>query len=171
MLESVLSGNPAARLPQQLVKTDRLAVSAGASYEGVGRGPGFFYLSGTPVNGRTAAEMEQGLRREVQRVVNDGVTQEELERVKAQAIAAQVYQRDSMFFQARQIGWLETVGLSYRDEKLFMEKLQQVTAEQVRDVARRYLVDDGLTVAYLDPQPLNAAANRAAPPAGVRHGN
>jgi zinc protease len=171
MLESVLSGNPAARLPQQLVKTDRLAASAGASYEGVGRGPGFFYLSGTPVNGRTAAEMEQGLRREVQRVVNDGVTQEELERVKAQAIAAQVYQRDSMFFQARQIGWLETVGLSYRDEKLFMEKLQQVTAEQVRDVARRYLVDDGLTVAYLDPQPLNAAANRAAPPAGVRHGN
>ncbi|MEN9784382.1 MAG: hypothetical protein RJA24_1725, partial [Pseudomonadota bacterium] len=89
MLESVLSGNPAARLPQQLVKTDRLAASAGASYEGVGRGPGFFYLSGTPVNGRTAAEMEQGLRREVQRVVNDGVTQEELERVKAQAIAAQ----------------------------------------------------------------------------------
>ena len=171
MLESVLSGNPAARLPQQLVKTDRLAVSAGASYEGVGRGPGFFYLIGTPVNGRTAAEMEQGLRREVQRVVNDGVTQEELERVKAQAIAAQVYQRDSMFFQARQIGWLETVGLSYRDEQLFMEKLQQVTAEQVRDVARRYLVDDGLTVAYLDPQPLNAAANRAAPPAGVRHGN
>lgn len=171
MLESVLSGNPAARLPQQLVKTDRLAASAGASYEGVGRGPGFFYLIGTPVNGRTAAEMEQGLRREVQRVVNDGVTQEELERVKAQAIAAQVYQRDSMFFQARQIGWLETVGLSYRDEQLFMEKLQQVTAEQVRDVARRYLVDDGLTVAYLDPQPLNAAAVRAAPPAGVRHGN
>lgn len=171
MLESVLSGNPAARLPQQLVKTDRLAASAGASYEGVGRGPGFFYLIGTPVNGRTAAEMEQGLRREVQRVVNDGVTQEELERVKAQAIAAQVYQRDSMFFQARQIGWLETVGLSYRDEQLFMEKLQQVTAEQVRDVARRYLVDDGLTVAYLDPQPLNAAAARAAPPAGVRHGN
>jgi zinc protease len=171
MLESVLSGNPAARLPQQLVKTDRLAASAGASYEGVGRGPGFFFLSGTPANGRSAAEMEQGLRREVRRIVEDGVTQEELDRVKAQAMAAQVYQRDSMFFQARLIGWLETVGLSFRDEDLFIEKMRQVTAEQVREVARKYLVDDGLTVAYLDPQPLNAAPPRAAPPAGVRHGN
>lgn len=171
MLESVLSGNPAARLPQQLVKTDRLAAAAGASYDGVGRGPGFFYLSGTPAAGKTAAEMEQGLRREVRRLIEEGVTQEELDRVKAQAIAAQVYQRDSMFFQARQIGWLETIGLSYRDENLFIEKLQQVTAEQVRDVARRYLVDDALTVAYLDPQPLGAAPVRTAPPAGVRHGN
>ncbi len=171
MLESVLSGNPAARLPRRLVKTDRLAVAAGAGYEGVGRGPGFFYLSGTPVKGRTAAEMEQGLRRELQRVVDEGVTQEELERVKAQAIAAQVYQRDSMFFQARQIGWLETVGLSYRDESLFLEKLQQVTPEQVREVARKYLVDDVLTVAYLDPQPLGKEPVRKAPPAGVRHGN
>lgn len=171
MLESILSGNASARLSQQLVKTDRLAVAAGAGYEGVGRGPGFFYLSGTPAKGRTADEMEQGLRREVRRVVDEGVTQEELERVKAQAIAAQVYQRDSMFFQARQIGWLETVGLSYRDERLFLEKLQQVTAEQVREVARKYLVDDGLTVAYLDPQPLGNAPVRTAPPAGVRHGN
>jgi len=171
MLENVLSGNASARLSQQLVKTDRLAVAAAAGYEGVGRGPGFFYLSGTPAKDRTAAEVELGLRREVRRVIDEGVRQDELDRVKAQAIAAQVYQRDSMFFQARQIGWLETVGLSYRDENLFLEKLQQVTAEQVREVARKYLIDDGLTVAYLDPQPLGNAPVRTAPPAGVRHGN
>jgi zinc protease len=170
MLESVLSGNAAARLPQQLVKTERLATSAGASHEGVGRGPGFFYLSGAPVSGRSASDMEQGLRREVQRVIEEGVTDEELNRVKAQAIAAKVYQRDSMFYQAYQIGWMETIGLSHRDLDVFIEKLQQVTSEQVREVARKYLVDDVLTVAYLDPQPL-ASAPRAAPPAGVRHGN
>jgi zinc protease len=171
MLESVLSGNEAARLPQRLVKTDRKATSAGASYGGIGRGPGFFYLSATPVTGGSAAEMEEALRREIRRIVEEGVTEEELNRVKAQAIAAQVYQRDSMFFQAQQIGWLETVGLSYRDLDLFIEKLQQVTADQVREVARNYLVDDRLTVAYLDPQPLEKGARRAAPPAGVRHGN
>lgn len=171
MLESVLSGNEAARLPQRLVKTDRRATMAGASYDGVGRGPGFFYLSATPVTGGSAAEMEEALRREIRRIVEEGVTQEELDRVKAQVIAAQVYQRDSMFFQARQIGWLETVGFSHRDLDLFIEKLQQVTSEQVREVARKYLVDDGLTVAYLDPQPLEKGTRRAAPPAGVRHGN
>ncbi len=171
MLESVLSGNSAARLPQTLVQTLRIAASAGASYDGVGRGPGFFYLSGSPVAGRSAEELEQGLRREVQRVVDEGVTEDELKRVKAQAIAAQVYQRDSMFFQARQIGSMEVIGFSHRDLDLFIEKLQQVTADQVRDVARKYLVDDQLTVAYLDPQPLSGTPARTAPPAGVRHGN
>jgi zinc protease len=170
MLESILSGNDAARLPQSLVKTDLVATSASASYDGVGRGPAFFYLSGSPVAGRSAEQLEQGLRREVKRVVDEGVTEEELKRVKAQVIASQVYQRDSMFFQARQIGWMETVGLSYRDLDIWIEKLQQVTAEQVREVARKYLIDDVLTVAYLDPQPL-AGAPRQAAPAGARHGN
>jgi len=171
MLQSILSGNDAARLPQTLVKTGRLAVSAGASYDGVGRGPGFFYLSGTPVGGRSVEEMERGLRREIRRIVEEGVTAEELERVKAQAIASQVYQRDSMFFQARMIGWLETVGLPHRALDLFVEKLQQVTSEQVQAVARKYLVDDQLTVAYLDPQPLEGGARKPVPPAGARHGN
>ena len=169
MLESILSGNDAARLPQKLVKTDLVATSAGASYDGIGRGPAFFYLSGSPVAGRSAEQLEQGLRREVKRVVEEGVTEEELNRVKAQVIAAQVYQRDSMFFQARQIGWMETIGFSHRDLDVFIEKLKQVTADQVREVAGKYLIDDVLTVAYLDPQPLEGAPRRAAP-AGVRHG-
>lgn len=169
MLESILSGNDAARLPQRLVKTDLVATSAGANYDGVGRGPAFFYLSGSPVAGRSAEQLEQSLRREVRRVVDEGVTDEELNRVKAQVIAAQVYQRDSMFFQARQIGSMETTGFSYRDLDLYIEKLKQVTADQVREVTRKYLVDDVLTVAYLDPQPLDGAPRRAVP-AGVRHG-
>lgn len=169
MLESVLSGNAAARLPQRLVKTDRVASSASASNDNVGRGPAFFYLSGSPVSGRTAEEVERGLRREVRRVVDEGVTKEEMDRVKAQAVAAKVYQRDSMFYQAQQIGSMETIGFSYKILDLYLEKLQQVTAEQVREVARKYLVDDRLTVAYLDPQPLHESPVRAALPAGARH--
>ena len=74
-----------------------------------------------------------------------------------------------MFFQARQIGSMEVIGLSYRDLDLYIEKLKLVTAEQVREVTRKYLIDDVLTVAYLDPQPLDGAPRRAAT-AGVRHG-
>lgn len=169
VLESVLSGNDAARLPKSLVKTERIASSASASHDGVGRGPGFFYLSGSPVAGHSGQDLEAGLRREVQRIVADGVTEEELDRVKAQVVASQVYQRDSMFFQAQQIGWMETIGFSHRDLDVFIEKLQQVTADQVREVAKKYLTDDHLTIAYLDPQPLDRVPVRTAPPAGMRH--
>jgi zinc protease len=168
MLASVLDGNEAARLNRTLVRTERIASSAGASYDGIGRGPGLFVLSGTPTAGKTAQELERALRGEVAKLVADGVTEDELQRVKSQAVASHVYERDSMFYQARQIGSLVMAGLSPKVIDLYVEKLKTVTADQVIAVAQKYLVDSGLTAAYLDPQPL-AGKRPSAPPAGVRH--
>ena len=169
MLANVLDGNEAARLNRTLVRTDRIASSAEASYDGVGRGPGMFYLSATPAQGKTVQEAERALRGEVARLIKDGVAEDELQRVKSQAVASHVYERDSMFFQARQIGSYVMADLPPNATDLFVEKLKQVTAEQVREVARKYLVDETLTVAYLDPQPL-ASKKPSAPPPGLRHG-
>ncbi len=169
VLADVLDGNPAARLNRNLVRTERVASSVDVSYDNVSRGPGMFYVTATPATGRTPQELEQALRRELQRIAIEGVDAEELQRVKAQAVAAHVYERDSMFFQARQIGGLEMAGLSYRDIDLLLEKLKAVTADQVQAVAKKYFLDDHLTIAYLDPQPVSAQ-RKAAPPAGARHG-
>jgi zinc protease len=168
MLANVLDGNAAARLPRVLVRTERVADSAGASYDGIGRGPALFYLEGVPSAGKSVTEIEQALRREVRKVADEGVSEEELKRIRAQVVAARVYERDSMFFQARQIGSLETAGLSYKTPELILEKLKQVTTAQVQEVAKKYFGDDQLTVAYLDPQPL-AGHKPAAPPPGLRH--
>ena len=70
-----------------------------------------------------------------------------------------------MFYQAMQIGQLESVGLSYRDLDTIIKKLQAVTAKQVREVAIKYLIDDSLTVAVLDPQPLE---QRSVIPSSIR---
>jgi zinc protease len=168
MLANVLSGNAAARLPRTLVRGERLADSAGASYDGIGRGPALFYMDGVPGPGRTVEELEQGLRRELRRIAEEGVAEDELARIKSQAIAARVYEQDSMFFQARQIGVMEMAGLSHTALDLILERLKQVTAEQVQAVAKKYFSDDQLTVAYLDPQPLDKR-RPAAPPEGLRH--
>jgi zinc protease len=168
MLAAVLDGNEAARLNRSLVREERIASSADASYDSIARGPGFFYLSATPTPGRSAQEVEQALRREVAKIVEEGVSQDELDRIKAQAVAAHVFQRDSMFFQARQIASLESAGISHRTLDLQLAKLREVTPEQVRDVARKYFQDDALTIATLDPQPL-AGARRAKPSLPLRH--
>ena len=168
MLSAVLSGNAAARLPRTLVRVERVASSASAAYDGLARGPGFFWMSGTPVQGRSAADVEQGLRREMAKILAEGVSQEELDRAKAQAIAAHVYQRDSMMYQAREIGSLEIAGISHKTIDLQLQKLREVTPEQVREVAAKYYVEDALTIAHLDPQPLDRK-RPAAPSPGVRH--
>jgi zinc protease len=169
VLEGVLDGHDGARLQANLVRASHLAASAGAGYQGIGRGPGMFILSGTPSEGKSVQELEQALKAEIRRIAAEGVSEEELKRVKAQVVAAQVFARDSMFAQARQIGALEAIGLSHRLIELQVQRLREVTAEQVQQVAQRYFGnDDALTVTVLDPQPLTEK-RPARPPAGLRH--
>jgi len=161
MLAGVLDGNGSARLNKALVRESQVASDVGADYDSIGRGPGMFNIEGTPSEGKTVADLEAAVREQIEKIKRDGVTEEELRRVRAQVVAGQVYQRDSMFYQAMQIGEYESTGHSYRDLDTRLTKLKAVTAAQVQEVARKYLVDDSLTVATLDPQPLEAKGQAA----------
>lgn len=169
VLSGILDGHDAARFSRNLVRGSKIAVSAGSGYDATARGKGLFYLEGTPAEGKSAAELEQALRAEIERIKKEGVHAEELQRVKTQLIAAQVYKRDSMMAQALEIGGIEAVGLHWRDLDTIQEKIRSVTAEEVRAVAGKYFKDDGLTVAVLDPQPLGDKPPRTEPQSGLLH--
>lgn len=159
ILAGVLDGNASARLNQRLVREQRVAVDVGAGYDIISRGrQSLFELQGTPSEGKTVADLEAALLQQIERIKESGVTAEELQRVKAQVIAADVYQRDSMFYQGMQIGQLEIAGFSWKLLKDYPAKLGAVTPEQVQTVAKKYLNRDNLTVAILDPQPIDPNA-------------
>ena len=159
ILASVLSGNDSARLNQKLVRESQVAVDVGAGYDMIARGrQGLFELAGSPSEGKTVAELETAILQQIEKIKESGVTAEELKRVKAQVIAADVYQRDSVFYQAMQIGQLELTGFSWKILKDYPAKLSAVTSEQVQEVAKKYLVKDNMTVATLDPQPIDPNA-------------
>ena len=159
VLAGVLSGNPAARLNRRLVRESQLAVDASAGYDLMARGrQSVFALDATPSEGKTVAELEAALLQQVEDIKTSGVTTEELDRVKAGVIAADVYKRDSMFYQGMQIGTIETIGFSWRLLDDYPNKLRAVTPEQVQAVARKYLLKDNLTIATLDPQPIDPNA-------------
>ncbi len=170
VLAGVLSGNDSARLQKSLVKTRQIAVNASAGYDAIARGPGMFMVDATPAPGTSVAALEKAVREEVRRIQRDGIDQAELARVKAQVIAADVYQRDSLFYQAMQLGEYVTAGLPPEALARRADKLRAVTAQEVQAAARQWLQDDRLSVAELDPQPLQAKAQRTAVP-GVRHVN
>ena len=170
ILGGVLSGNDSARLQKSLVKEQQIAVNADAGYDAVARGPSMFMIDATPSQGKTVAQLEKALRVEIERIKNKGVSEAELNRVKSQIIAADVFQRDALFYQAMQLGEYVTAGLPPKALDGRVAKLRAVTPAQVQEVARTYLVDDALTVAVLDPQPLEAKPARPAVPGG-RHAN
>ncbi|MBN8772595.1 MAG: insulinase family protein [Thiobacillus sp.] len=168
ILAGVLSGNDSARLQKSLVKTQQIAVSTSAGYDAVSRGPGMFMIDATPAPGKTTDELEKAIRGQIEQIQRDGVSEAELARVKAQVIAADVFQRDSLFFQAMQLGEYVTAGLPPEALAHRVEKLRAVSAGEVQAAAKQWLQDDQLSVGILDPQALQPQTRRPAVP-GVRH--
>lgn len=157
VLAGVLDGTDAARLAKNLVRERKIAQSAGAGYDGTVRGEALFIVDGQPAEGHTVAELEAALRGELARVADEGIGAEELARIKTQIVAGQVYKRDSMMAQAMEIGGFEAAGFDWRDYDKLLDKLRSVTADEVRAVAKKYFGDDTLTVATLEPLPLDQA--------------
>jgi zinc protease len=170
ILAGVLSGNDSARLQQALVKTQQIAVSTSAGYDAVSRGPGMFMIDATPAAGKSVGDLEKAIREQIERLQREGISEAELARVKAQVIAADVYQRDSLFYQAMQLGEYVTAGLPPAALEHRVDKLRAVSVQDVQAAAKQWLQDDQLSVGVLDPQPLQPQTHRAAVP-GVRHDN
>ncbi|TVT57118.1 MAG: insulinase family protein [Azoarcus sp. PHD] len=168
VLAAILDGYDGARLNSRLVRDSRIAMSAGAGYDGTGRGPSLFYLDGVPAAGQSVESLETALRAELQRIRDEGVSEAELNRVKTQALASKVYKRDSLMGQAMEIGYIEAAGLSWRDDERLLEGLREVTADEVRSVAQRYFSDDTLSIARLDPLPVGKKTPRS-PLSAIRH--
>ena len=170
VLAAVLDGYAGSRLDRGLTQgPDRVADSAGASNGLMGRGPQLFVLDGVPAAGKTAAQVEAALREQVARIAREGVSAAELERVKTQWVAGEVYKRDSLFFQAREIGTQWILGLPLDTNEQLLQRLRAITADQVQSVAARYFGDDQLTVGELLPQPRDPNRPRRTLPPGNHH--
>jgi len=150
----VLDGGNSARLESRLVRGQQIAASVSAGYDLTSRLPSLFMIEGTPAQGKTVAELEKALLEEVRRLRDEPIAPEEMERVKAQVLAGKVFERDSIFYQAMQLGTAETVGLGWKTVDEYVDKVNAVTPEQVRQVVTKYLVEDHLSIGYLDPQPI-----------------
>lgn len=162
ILAGILDGHDAARLARNLVRTRKLAVSVGAGYDATLRGEALFMLDATPAENQSVDTLKEALMAELGRIRDEGISQQELARVKTQVLAAETYKRDSLFAQAMEIGRMEVIGFSWRDADRLLEGLQRVTADDVQSVVRKYFNDRNLTVAVLVPRS-SAIGSGAAP--------
>ncbi|UCE89790.1 MAG: insulinase family protein [Pseudomonadota bacterium] len=158
MVTGILSGGNSARLPRELVRGQQLAASAEAGYNLYARQDELFLIDATPASGHDVQKVEQAIRAQIERLKSELVSAQELDRIKAQVVAASVYEKDSAFYQAMELGQLATVGLGWRRAEEYVERVRSVTAEQVQAVVNKYFVDEGLTVAQLEPLSLESRA-------------
>ncbi len=157
VLASILSGSDSSRFPRELVREQQIAAGVDVGYGLYSRQAELFVIDATPAEGHTLEEVQQAIEVQLERVKTEPVSDDELARIKAQVVAGKVYELDSLFYQAMQIGMLETVGLGWRKLDEYVDRVRAITAEQVKAVANKYLIEDSLTIAVLEPQPLAAS--------------
>lgn len=155
LLAGALDGHSAARLERALVQGQggtRLADSVSASFGLAGRGPELFLLTATPKAGVSVEAVEGALKAQIARIAQEGVTPAELQRVKNQWLASEVFKRDSTFAQAHELGMNWALGWPLDASQRLQQRLQDIGVEDVQRVARQYFSDEQLTVGILRPQ-------------------
>jgi zinc protease len=150
LLARILSQGRSSRLYHDLVYQQKLALEAEADYSFDTIDPFVFSLSGQPMPGKTVAQVEAALEAEIKRLQTELVGAKELQKAKNQVTASFYMAMDSIFYRAMLLGRTETVA-RWTLLKEFIPKIQQVTSEQIREVAKKYLVADSRTAGILVP--------------------
>ena len=153
VLDEILGASSTSRLYRSLVVDQALAVGAGSGYGANTLDLSSFTLYGSPRPDVPVAQVEAALRQEVARLLEDGVSAEEVEVAKQRMIAQAVYARDSLSTGPRIFGRALTTGQTVADVESWPERIEAVTVEQVNAAAKAVFDDRHSATGVLLPEP------------------
>jgi zinc protease len=159
LLSTLLSEGRSSRLYRRLVYEKRMVLGAGGDYSYSSLDPALFWFYATPLPGQTPEAVEQALLAEVERLKQEVVPDEELERARNQIEASFVWQQDSVFSRASVLGRYEMLG-SWRLLEDYLPRLRAVTTADLQRVARLYFPVDRKNTTILLPAEPAAPATR-----------
>src|SRR6185369_8727268 len=149
VLAQLMGSGSNSYLYRALVVDKPLAVSASASYSSISLDPTQFAVSASPKPGVSFADVEQAIDGVIAGIVQNPIRAEDLERVKTQLIAEAIYAQDNQAVLARWYGGALTTGLSIEDIRSWPDRIQAVTADQVRAAAQKWLEKKRSVTGYL----------------------
>jgi zinc protease len=151
---SMFSGGPpnrSSRLYRALVETGLAAGVSGSLYPMLD--PFLYDISATVRAGRTPGEVEEALNQEIERVLQEPVSEAELHTALKQAKAQFAYSSESVTNQGFWLGWSE-IAADTSWFASFVDRLAAVTLDDIRRVAQAYLPRRNRTVGHYLPQGL-----------------
>jgi zinc protease len=149
VLAQLMGGGSNSYLYRALVVDRPLAVGASASYQGTSLDPTQFSIAATPQPGVEFAQVEQAIDKVIADIEQKPASSEDLERVKTQLIAEAIYAQDNQATMARWYGGALATGLSIEDIRSWPDRIRAVTADQVRQVAQKWLDRNRSVTGYL----------------------
>jgi len=157
LLMRVAAAGSVSKIYKRLVVADRKAANAGGWYSDSGLDSGRLGFYAVAAEGVSAEELDKAIDAVMEDLRQGGVTQEELDRARASFLAEFVYTSDSQSRMARHYGWRLASGMTVADVEEWPDRLLRVTVDDLRDAARKYLVDKNSVTGYLLPVPEHAS--------------
>lgn len=152
VMVTILGGGETSWLYRKLVVEQKLATSAGAWYDGSALNDSQLGLYAQPRDGVTLEALEQAIDAVIAEFLAKGPAPGEMERAKAQLVAAAVYARDSQEFMARIYGVGLTTGQTIKDILGWPRRIETVKARDVVAAARLVLDPVRSVTGYLEPE-------------------
>ncbi|MEM1236259.1 MAG: pitrilysin family protein [Pseudomonadota bacterium] len=138
LLSNILGGSGATSVLGETLEFDQgKAVFTGAYYTDQSLDPASFSLVAVPSQGVSLQEIEDAVDAEIAAFIERGVDQEQLDRIKAQWRAAQIYALDDVNALARRYGAALTQGLTVEDVQAWPDVIQSITGDEIIAAAER----------------------------------
>ncbi|MDX1574596.1 MAG: pitrilysin family protein [Kiloniellales bacterium] len=153
VLDEILGSGSTSRLYRALVVEQAVAASAGSAYGASALDLSSFSLYGSPRPDVPVEEVEAALRAELARLLEDGVSEDEVAVAKRRLLADAVYARDSLGSGPRIFGRALTTGATVADVESWPERIEAVTVEQVNAAAKAVFVERRSATGLLLPKP------------------
>lgn len=144
LLQGILAGGKSSRLQRALVDTG--IASTVYTYDLDDKDPSLFLISANLQKGKRAAQAEAIILKEIQRLAKELVPQKELERAKNKITFGFYEGLNSNAEKTRFLGQFEIIAGDFQEGIRMFERIQSITAEQLREVVAKYLKPNTRTV-------------------------
>ena len=150
-LMDILINNSSSRVKEHLKQEQRLIIERGSSVLGL-RKNGFALIYLIPTSPKLVDRVQKSFDQELQRIKEEGVTEEELEIVRKNSLKSMIFrQRDT----SSQANMIAQGVVRFDNPDLYQEQLKELkelTTAEIKAVARKYFSQDKRTVGYVMPQ-------------------
>lgn len=150
VLSALLGKGESSRLTSSLLNRLQLVHSIDATAF-TPAGPGIFEITASLDPEKTQEALPQ-IFHEIFRLENEEIIEEDLERAKVQVETDFVYSQETMEGEARKLGVFETLSKDPNAEKLYLEKVREITAQDVQQVAGQIFRQENISVVMVMPE-------------------
>ncbi|HMC21020.1 MAG TPA: pitrilysin family protein [Thermoanaerobaculia bacterium] len=165
VIETLLSAGRTSHLYRSLVRDKKIAATA-QGFNGFpgNKYPNLFAFFAITTPGHTPAEITAAIQQEIDKLKNEDVSADELQSVKTRVKANLLRQLDNNSGLALQLALAQTELGDWRELFRDIDRIDKVTAADVRRVANQTFTINNRTIGYIDNSPAPQKTTAAAAP-------